>query len=68
MPYRADLSLANLHLEQVDRQIEEQRARIAMLQKGGQETKSAEDLLMVLLESRKLLIQYVQRTTPRAAD
>jgi hypothetical protein len=64
MPYRADLQLANLHRQQVDAQIEEQRARVASLQKAGQESKSAEDLLNVLLETRSLLIAYIQRTAP----
>jgi hypothetical protein len=64
MPYRADLELANVHLAQVERQIEQQNARIALLQKSGQETQSAAGLLNVLLETKKLLAEYVKRTTP----
>ena len=60
MPYRADLELANLHLSQVEKQIEQQKARIASLQQSGQETQSAEGFLNVLLETNKLLVEYVK--------
>jgi hypothetical protein len=64
MPYRADLELARLHLSQIEQKIEEQQTRIATLKQNGQQSRSAEDLLKVLSQTRNLLLDFIQRTTP----
>jgi hypothetical protein len=64
MPYRADIELAHLHLGQVEQKMEDQQARIKTLQQGGQDAKSAEDLLTVLSATRNSLVDFIRRTTP----
>jgi hypothetical protein len=64
MPYRADLELARIHLNQIEKSIEKEELRIRSLQANGQPTKSADDLLNVLSQSRALIQGYIERTTP----
>jgi hypothetical protein len=67
MPHRADLDLARIHLDQLQENIEEQQLRISLLKEKGQPTKSAEDLLKVLSQTRGLILDYIERTTPAAS-
>ena len=66
MPYRADIELARVHLDQLEQAIEHQRVRIAMLRESGQPSATSDDLLTVLCATRDQVKAYIERTLERA--
>ena len=52
---REHFALANRHVVEADERIAGQRHRIERLRQAGRDTGASEDLLRILLETRKLM-------------
>ena len=59
MPYtKEDLDQANQHVADVEKLIETQRARIEELRHEGHSTDKANELLIILLETRHQVLRH----------
>jgi hypothetical protein len=55
---REHFALANRHVVEADERIAGQRERIERLRQAGRDTGPSEDLLRILLETRKLMLAH----------
>ena len=55
---REHLALAKRHVMEADERIAGQRHRIERLRQAGHDTGPSEDLLLILLETRKLMVGH----------
>jgi hypothetical protein len=55
---REHFALANRHVVEADERVAGQRHRIERLRQAGHDAAASEDLLLILLETRKLMLAH----------
>jgi hypothetical protein len=65
---REHFALANRHVVEADERIAGQRQRIERLRQAGRDTDASEDLLRILLETRKLMLAHQQMLEREMAE